>query len=130
MGIIQCSRLSLGPPSSSPVMTLCYGLLLVMNAQPYLTIVPSALITQINLFPFLYVFPQGFSPFFHSECPTFLLLVSDWLTPGISFSFSFLLFSPEPRFLLLLILSAHQPHFSLYCLPIGCSAFDETNQVP
>lgn len=82
--------------------------------------------------------PNGFPHFF-----LYLLLhcfsISDWLAAALLFaqtspSFSSLppsLLPPaEPRFLLIFILSALQPHLSSLCLVIGHSTFYEDNQVP
>lgn len=85
------------------------------------------LLFRLSLFLFVSAFPQDFLPFFPFIYPT--LCVSVWWLPGCpmaSPSLSPLFsspFSPEPRFFLLLILSAHQLCPFLYCLAIGCSAF-------
>lgn len=67
----KCSILSFVPPTSSPIMTWRLSINYECLALSYL---PLALITCFYLFPFIYILPWGFLPFF----PLSVLPVSDW----------------------------------------------------
>lgn len=104
--VVSSSRLSFGPLISSQIVTWrciityeCLDLSYIGTTSPF---------NLIIMFLFIYVLHWDFLPFFHSVCSTPCLaaawLLSGWLSPSLSFSL--ILFSIQPRFLLLFSLSA------------------------
>lgn len=126
-------------PVTSPI-RMCFIVWKIYQAFSFEPSTSSQIITQtflinyecyLSLFILIYVLPRDFLPFILSVSPTFLLSLcrtDGFLTSALSMSLSFSpillsLFSLQPRFLILFIFFAWQPHLSLSCLAIDQSAF-------
>lgn len=104
--VVSSSRLSFGPLISSQIVT--WRRIITYECLDLSYVGPTSPFNLITMFLFIYVLHWDFLPFFHSVCSTPCLaavwLLSGWLSPSLSFSL--ILFSIQPRFLLLFSLPA------------------------
>lgn len=127
--VCQYQAFSFGPPTAPK--SWCRDLI-VMNAQPSLCFFLASSFYLNYPISLRLPFVSGLLPFFmYALLFCFLqYLAGDCLVAGpksvlfLPHSPLLLLFLLQPRFILLYILSAHQPCLTLPCLAIGHSAFD------